>query len=50
MHATPTGAIEALTGLLLHLLFWERRGRQRIVSEVWDVGPTFNPVEDIVAY
>ena len=46
MRTTTTGAMEAFTGLPPLV----RRGQWQIVSRVWDFGPTFTPVEDIVAY
>jgi len=46
MHTTPTGAMEAFTGL--PPLVW--RDQQQIISGVWNFGPTFTPVEDVVAY
>ena len=40
MPTTPTGAMEAFTGLPSLL----RRGKRHIVSGVWDFGPAFTPV------
>jgi len=46
MHTTPTGAMEAFTGLP-PLVRWDQ---QQIISGVWNFGPTSTPVEDVVAY
>jgi len=46
MHTTPTGAMEAFTGLPPLV----RQDQQQTISGVWNFGPTFTPFEDIVAY
>ena len=55
MHNTPSGAMEALTytppsPLPIELFVQGEARLAHIDSGVWDVGPTFTPVEDIVTY
>jgi hypothetical protein len=46
MHTTPTGAMEAFTGLPALV----RQDQWQIISGVRNFNPTFTPVEDVVAY
>ena len=51
IHMNTTGAMEELTGHpQLDLVIQGRQGRRHIASVVWDVGLTFTPMKDIVAY
>ena len=52
IRTTPTGAMEALTGLpLLDLVIQEEaRSAAHRLSGVWGVGLTFTTIKDIVAY
>jgi hypothetical protein len=45
---TPTNVVEALPPL--ELVVESDQGQLRIVSGVWEVGPTYIPVEDIAVF
>jgi hypothetical protein len=50
IRTTPTGATEALIGLPPLDLVVQGEARSAAHRRVWDVGPTFTPVEGTALY